>query len=488
MEQNIIFPNIPHEQFQEILNKLKSLSLLVCETHEEKKLIYSFVTKEFKCPSCFLKTGNLDKSAGQVIDLKLFLSKSYLKWLLSSLSQSLSTQNSKTHSSLYRNLQNFLSDFKVSLKKTYEDLISTLKTDYEKASEDIDHIVMKLNLDSLVMRSEEAMKVLNDSLNSSHNLINLETFSKITDIKEILDNLNEINDPLFEDMSALMKFQLEKKEYLENLASQTKRSISGLFSLELDFAKIRANYNLALKSIVLKENMKNLKSNMYYGNVLMDSKNLFSTAVYCYPDYINISAFYHFESLEKFKHFNGQQKILPCNICGVYNLVFNGFLYARKEPYMTSNTIVRINLESLKIENERALEDFLPQEIIQGWSLYNIHFFVANKEDIFLIYGSNYKDCLQTLKINPITLETERKYDIGLKKMGFDAIFFDGRSINVVQGNKVSFKYNLYRESREEMNVEFKSPYSHYNLYYCAQEKSLWALYPKNMSIFELKF
>jgi hypothetical protein len=374
------------------------------------------------------------------------------------------------------------------LKKSFDELFFSLKSDYERATEEIDQILMGLNLDSLAIRSQEGMKTLKECLISSQNLINLETFSKITDIKEILDNLKEINYPLFEDANNLLKFQKEKLETFEHLFQITKTNISSLFAMDLDFAKIRTSYTLTLKSIAIKEDLKNLKSNMYYGNVLMDSKLINMNTVYCFPDYINISAFFQFEGLENFKHFLGNQKNLPCHICGVYNIVFNGYLYARKEPYISSNTIVRICLDSLKIENERILDDFLPQETINGWSLYNSHFFLANREDIFLIYGSSNKETLQTIKINPITLEIEKKYEIGLKKMGFDAVFFDGRSVNVIQGNKITFKYDLYREQREEMNIMFNAPYSHYNLYYCAQQKALWALYPKSMALYELKY
>ena len=482
------FPNISNETFKEILASLKSLNLLVCETHEEKKLIYSFKNRQFYCPSCYLKTQNLEKSNNEVIDLKLFLNKNYIKALISSLTKSQASSNSKVNNSLYKSLQNFLSDFKVQLKKSFEDLMEFLRGDYEKASEAIDKIIMGINLDSLVIRSQEGIKTLKECLLKASNLINIETFSKITDIKEVLDNLNEVNYPLFEDANNLMRFQKEKMENFEHLLQMTKSNIASLFCLDLDFAKIRTSYTLNLKTISLKDDFKNLKSNMYYGNVLMDSKILNMNTVYCFPDYINISNFFQFDGLDNFKHFNGNQKMLPCHICGVYNIVFNGYLYARKEPYMSSNTIVRINLETLRIENERVLDDFLPQETINGWSLYNSHFFLANREDIFLIYGSAPKETLQTIKINPITLEIERKFEIGLKKMGFDAVFFDGRSVNVVQGNKITFKYDLYREQREDMNITFNAPYSHYNLYYCAQEKALWALYPKSLAIYELKY
>ena len=483
---NTNFPNISIHQFQEILQNLKSLTNLYCQSHEEKKLIYNYKTKQFFCPSCLLKSQNLEKS--EVLDLKLFLNKNYMKNLLSNLTKCLASKNPKINTSLYKNLQNFLSDFKFTLKRCYEEIYASLKGDYEKASEQIDKIMMGINLDSLTMRSEEAIKALKEFVNHSNNLINIETFTKIVDTHEILENLAEINDPLFEDLPSLMKFQKEKLENLENLCNFTKNSISSLFTLDLDFTIIRSNYNLGLKSIVLKEDLKNLKSNMYYGNVLMDSKNVHQSTVYCFPDYINMINFFQFDSFENFKYFSGHSKQLPCLICGVYNVVFNGYLYARKEPYLSSNTIVRINLESLKIENEKVLEDFMPQETINGWSLYNTHFFLANKEDIFIIYGSGNKETLQTMKLNPVTMEIEKKFEIGLKKLGFDAIFFDGRSINVIQGNKITFKYDLYREIREEMNIIFNAPYSHYNLYYCAQEKSLWALYPKSLSIYELKF
>lgn len=484
MDKTPIFPNIPYQQFQEILMHLKSLSILICESHEEKKLIYCFKTKQFFCPSCFIKS---DKSNIEALDLKLFLTKPYFKSLMVSLNAALSSHNPKINANLYRSLQNFLSDLKVLLKNSYEGLFEALKQEYDKASEEIDRIMMGINLDSLTMRSEEAKKILNQALNQSNNLINVETFSKIANIKEIIDDLNENNDPLFEDMASLWKFQKEKVESLEQMSFKALNNIKSLFTLDLDFSKIRIDYNSGLKSIVLKEDLKNLKSNMYYGNVLMDPKNIGFSSVYCFPDYINISTFYEFECFDIFKSFNGTQRQLPCLICGVYNIVFNKFLYARKEPYLTSNTIVRVNLETFKIENEKSFEDYMPKETINGWSLYNTHFFMANKEDIFLIYGSN-KETLQTMKLNPITLEIEKRYDIGLKRMGFDAVFFDGRCINVVQGNKISFRYDLYREQREELNVNFNAPYSHYNLYYCSQEKALWALYPKSMSIYELKY
>ena len=226
MNQDKNLPNISHQQFQEILTNLKSLNILLCEFHEEKKLIYSFKTKEFFCPSCYLKYPNSDKKDSEILDLKLFLNKPYVKSLLSILTKALSAQNPKINNSLYKNLQNFLSDFKYLMKKSYEELFSMLKQDYEKASEQIDKIIMGINLDSLMMRSEEAAKTLKESLNNPTNLINLETFSKITDIKEILDNLDEINDPLFEDLSSLMKFQKEKLEDLNSMSSQIKSNIS----------------------------------------------------------------------------------------------------------------------------------------------------------------------------------------------------------------------------------------------------------------------
>ena len=201
--------------------------------------------------------------------------------------------------------------------------------------------------------------------------------------------------------------------------------------------------------------------------------------IYHIIDYNNWSSIRIYNNFDSFKKQNYDELRLPINGYGTYWTIFKNCLYHCADT--NEIKIVKINLETNKIESEKELND--NARIDAQWGGYNTIIFISNPQSIYIIYQSKNVNKLVIRELNPDTLDIIKSWETDAKvKNTYGALFMIGKILFGIDRynkspTKIIYKYDLDKKTSYNVNINFQNIGGYdTSLHYCYPTQQLWTI------------
>ncbi len=188
---------------------------------------------------------------------------------------------------------------------------------------------------------------------------------------------------------------------------------------------------------------------------------------------------YIYNNLESFKKQNYDELKLPINGYGTYWTIFKNCLYYSADT--SGIKIVKINLNTMKKEAEKDLNDYSGQYI--QWCGYNYIIFISNPQSLYIIYQSQNNNKLVIRELNPDSLNINESWETDAQPMNkYGSLFMIGKILFCTEKydsspTKIIYKYDLDKKISYITNLNFQNIGGYdSSLHYCYATNQLWTI------------